>query len=128
MQVPIHRVLIERDEHVDLVPHVADRRVAGANRQKSVAAADDRLVSVVGVEMQPAPRKDERENVSSGSNPLAVLTANADCEINFVHYAEPVFCCLARKFAASDANKQAEARMLGTAVTSDELSEGLRPG
>src|SRR5256884_8542827 len=116
MQVPIHRVLIERDEHVDLVPHVADRRVAGANRQESVAAADDRLVSVVGVEMQPAPRKEKRENVPSGSDPLAVLTANADCEINFVHYAGTGFCSSARKFAVPDANKQAKARMLGAEV------------
>jgi hypothetical protein len=37
--------------------------------------------------MQSAPRKDKRQNVPSGSDPLAVLTANADCEINFVHYA-----------------------------------------
>ncbi len=28
MQVPIHRVLVERNEHVDLVTHVADRPVA----------------------------------------------------------------------------------------------------
>src|SRR6478735_10738510 len=36
--------------------------------------------------MQSAPRKDERENVASGSDPLTVFAANADCEINFVHY------------------------------------------
>src|SRR5258708_30045241 len=93
MEMPIHRVLIERDENIDLVPHVSDRTVAGPNRQERVAAANDRLVSVVGVEMQSAPRKDERENVASGSDPLAVLSANADCEINFVHYAGTVFCC-----------------------------------
>src|SRR5207249_717982 len=118
MQVPIHRVLIERNEGVDLVTHVADRPVTGADCQESVASADDRLVRVVSVEMQPAPRKDKRENVPSGSDPLAVLTANADCEINFVHYAEPVFCCSPRKFAAPNANKQAKARMLGAEVTS----------
>src|SRR5206468_10222365 len=84
-----------------------DGRVAGANRQKSMAAADDRLVSVVGVEMQPAPRKDKRQNVPSGSDPLAVLTANAVCEINFVHYAGTSFCSWAREFAVPDANKQA---------------------
>ena len=67
--------------------------VAGANRQEGVAAANDRLVSVVGVEMQSAPRKDERENVASGSDPLAVLSANADCEINFVHFDGTSFCC-----------------------------------
>jgi hypothetical protein len=76
-----------------------------------MAAADDRLISVVGVEMQSAPRKDKRENIPSGSDPLAVLTANADCEINFVHYAGTGFCCWERKFAASDANKQAKARI-----------------
>jgi hypothetical protein len=54
--------------------------------------------------MQSAPRKDKRQNVPSGSDPLAVLAANADCEINFVHYAGTGFCCSARKFAASDAN------------------------
>jgi hypothetical protein len=63
--------------------------------------------------MQPAPRKDKRENVPSGSDPLAVLTANADCEINFVHYAEPGFCRSARKFAAPGANKQAKGRKEG---------------
>ena len=86
-QVPIHRVLIERNEHVDLVTHVADRPVAGANGQEGVAAADDRLVGVVGVEMQPAPRKDARENVAGGGDSLAVLTADADCEIDLVHFA-----------------------------------------
>jgi hypothetical protein len=58
--------------------------------------------------MQPAPRKDKRENVPSGRDPLAVLTANADCEINFVHYAGTPFCSSARKFAVPDANKQAK--------------------
>src|SRR6266496_6639388 len=91
MQVPIHRVLIERNEDVDLVTHVADGPVTGADCQESVAPADDRLVSVVGVEMQPTPSKDKGENVPRGSDPLAVLTANGDCEINFVHYAGTSF-------------------------------------
>jgi len=68
-----------------------------------MTAADDRLVSVIGVEMQSAPRKDKRQNVPSGSDPLAVLAAYADCEINFVHYANTPFllfglqiCCVER--------------------------------
>src|SRR5262249_31768163 len=87
MQVPIHCVLIERNKDIDLVTQVADRTVTRANCQESMAAADDRLVSVVGVEIKSAARKDQRENISSGSDPLAVLAAYADCEINFVHYA-----------------------------------------
>src|SRR5215468_10160979 len=106
MQVPIHCVLIERNEGVDLVTHIADRPVTRANCQESMAAADDRLVRVVGVEMQPAPRKDQRENVPSGSDPLAVLTANPDCEINFAHYAGTGFCSSVCKFRASDANSK----------------------
>src|SRR5438445_12748708 len=90
MEVPIHRVLIKRDEHIDLVAHVEDRPVAGANGQESMAAANDRLVSVVSIEMQPAPGKDKRCDVASGGYPLAVLAANANCEVDFIHYAEPV--------------------------------------
>src|SRR5438445_9894521 len=91
MEVPIHRVLIKRDERVDLVAHVEDRPVAGANGQERMAAANNRLVSVVSVEMQPAPGKDKSENVASGGYPLAVLAANSDCEVNFVHYARTGF-------------------------------------
>jgi hypothetical protein len=58
--------------------------------------------------MQSAPREDKRQNVPSGSDPLAVLTANADCKINFVHYAG--FRCSVPKFAASCAIKQTKAR------------------
>src|SRR4030095_7273318 len=118
MQVPIHRILIERNEYIDLVTHAADGPIARANCQKGVTATDNRLVSVVGVEMHSAPRQDNRETVRSGSDPLAVLTANADCEINFVHYAGTGFCSSARKFAVPDANKQAKARMPSAAVKS----------
>src|SRR5213078_1333518 len=91
MEVPIHRVLIKRDEHVDLVAHVEDRPVAGANGQESVAAANDRLVSIVSVEMQPAPRKDKRENVASGGYPLAVLTPMPTAKSILFITPEPVF-------------------------------------
>ncbi len=82
-QVAIHRVLIERDEDVDLVAHVAHGRVARANGQERVPAANDRLVGVVGIEMEPAPREDAGENVPGGGDALTVLAANADCEIYF---------------------------------------------
>ena len=84
MQVAIHRVLVERDEHVDLVTHVAHGRIARANGQESVSAADDRLIGVVSVEMQPAPRENAGENVAGGGDALAVLAADADREIYFV--------------------------------------------
>src|SRR5438128_5567081 len=79
----IHRVLIKRDEHVDLVTHVAHGRIARANGQEGMPATDDRLIGVVSIEMEPAPREDAGENVPGGGDALAVLTANADCEIYF---------------------------------------------
>src|SRR5262249_13831743 len=111
MQVPIHRVLVERNEHVDLVTHVADRPVAGANCEESMAAAYDRLVSVVGVEMQPTPRKDKRQNVPGGGDPLAVLTPNTDCDINRRHYAGTAFCFPGVKFGVPETNKEGEASL-----------------
>src|SRR5882762_1647324 len=79
----VHRVLIERDKDVDLVAHVAHRRIAGADGQKGVSAANDRLVGVVGIEMKSAPREDAGEDIPRGGDALAVLAANADCEIYF---------------------------------------------
>ena len=79
----IHRVLIERDEHVDLVTHVAHGRIARANGQEGVPPTDDRLIGIVGIKMEPAPREDAGENVPRGGDALAVFAANADCEIYF---------------------------------------------
>src|SRR4029079_490133 len=79
----IHRVLIERDEDVDLVLHITDGGVARANSEESVPAADDRLVGVVSVEVQAAPRKDAGENIPGRGDALAVLAPDANCEIDF---------------------------------------------
>ena len=83
MQVAIHGVLIERDKDVNLVPHVAHRRIARPNGQERVSASDDRLIGIIGVEVEPAPRKNARENIPGGSDALTVLAADADCEIHF---------------------------------------------
>src|SRR6476659_1563420 len=83
MEMAIHRVLIERNENVDLVAHVAHGRIARANGQESVSAADDGLIGVVGVQVEPAAREDAGENIPGGGDALAVLATNADCEIYF---------------------------------------------
>ena len=90
-QVAIHRVLVERDEDVDLVAHAADRRVAGPNGEESVAAANDRLVGVVGVEVQAAPREDAGQNVSGGGDALTVLATDPDREIHFGEFCHLVY-------------------------------------
>ena len=106
LQVAIHRVLIERDEHIDLVAHVAHRRLAGADGQERMPAADDGLVGVVGVEVKPAPREDAGENVAGGGDALAVLPPDGDREIYSIHY--DCFAIERIKLPVSEANKQVQ--------------------
>jgi hypothetical protein len=53
-----------------MVAGVGDVLRAGSNGKKGVAAANDGLVGVVGIQMQPASAKDFRENVAWGSYTL----------------------------------------------------------
>ena len=45
----IHRVLIEGHQNVELVTERENRFIAGAKREENVAAANDRLVRIIGV-------------------------------------------------------------------------------
>ena len=66
----IHRVLIERDQQIDAVAHVGDLIWAGADGEKSVAATNDGLIGVVGVQMQTAAAENLREDVAGGGDTL----------------------------------------------------------
>jgi hypothetical protein len=55
-----------------------------------MSSTNDRLIRVISVKMQSAPGKNERENIASGGDPLAVLAADPDCEINFAIQLAPV--------------------------------------
>ena len=90
LQVPIHRVLIQRHEHVELVAVTQDRLVTRAEGQEDVTAANDGLVGIVGVDVEPAPDEDPRQNVAGSGNPLARRAANADGEVDSLHGSSPV--------------------------------------
>ena len=79
-QVTIHGVLIQRNQQIDSVAHALHLVDAGANGEKCVAAADDRLVGVVGVQMQPAPAEDQCEDVARRSHTLSGRAANTEGE------------------------------------------------
>src|SRR6185312_11249569 len=78
LQVPIHAVLVERNEQVDAVTHVGDLFGAGTNGKKSVAPANDGLIGVVGVEVEAAPAEDLCENVAWSGNALSSRATDAD--------------------------------------------------
>ena len=83
--VAVHRVLVERNQHVQLVAHAAHGRLAGPDGQEGVPAPDDRLVGVVGVDVQPAPHEQLGENGAGRGHALAGRPADPDRKIALRH-------------------------------------------
>ena len=83
-EVTVHRVLIEAHEEVDLVAMGVNRPVAHPDGEKDVAAPDDRLVGVVGVEVEAAAHSDSCKYVAGRSDSLTGGTADAQREIKTV--------------------------------------------
>ena len=77
-QVAVHGVLVQRDEEVHRVALVGHLVHPGADGQEGVAAADDGLIGVIGVQVQPAPAEDECEDVARCCHALAGCAANAE--------------------------------------------------
>ena len=83
--VPVDGVLVEGDQHVELVAHAADGRFAGPYRQESVAAADDRLVGVVRVDVEPAAHEEPGQHRARRRDPLAGRPADSHCKVDVPH-------------------------------------------
>ena len=70
-EVAIHGILVQRDQQIDAVTHVGDFFRAGANSQKSVAAANNRLICVVSIQMQSPAAENLGEDVTRRGDTLA---------------------------------------------------------
>ncbi len=88
-EMAIHGVLIERYHDIDLVAETEHGFIAGPQREKNMPAADDGLVGIVGVQMQPAAHENARQNIARRGDTLACGTADRDREINFCHDESP---------------------------------------
>jgi hypothetical protein len=53
----IHGVLIQRNENVQFIAEAKNRLVTGSESQEDMAAANDRLVGIVRIEVQAAADK-----------------------------------------------------------------------
>ncbi len=73
-------VLIERNEEVEMAVGGADVVRAGADGEEGVAAADDGLVGVVGVEMEAAAAEYLGEDVSGSGDALTGGASDTDAE------------------------------------------------
>ena len=108
-EVAVHRVLIERDEEFKGIAHVGDGINAGADGEKSVAAANDGLVRVVGVQVEAAAAEDLCQDVAWGGDTLAGGAADADGE-GLTHSAPADFDEVRRGFLKSNQNTTAHGR------------------
>ena len=79
-QMAVHRVLVQRDQQIHMVAQVGDRFGASANGQKRMAAANDGLVGVVSVDVQPTAAKDLCEYVAWSGNTLTCCSADSNSE------------------------------------------------
>ena len=89
--MPIHGILVERNQHVMLIAHAAHRPVTGANGEESMAAPNNGLIRVVGVEVETAPREDTRQNIPGAGDSLPVFATNPHCKVDRSH--DKPFCC-----------------------------------
>src|SRR5207249_11493978 len=89
-QVSIHGVLIQRDEHIDLVTLTENGLVTRAEGQEDVTAANDGLVRIVGIHVEPAADEDPRQNVAGSGNSLARRATNTNGKVDSAHSSSPV--------------------------------------
>ena len=98
----IHRVLIERHEHVELVAVAQHGLVAGAEGQEDVTAANDGLVGIVGVHVKPAADEDPRQDVAGGGDTLTGRAPDTDSQVDVLHDSSLLRAVEPRNLAASD--------------------------
>ena len=80
-QVPGHGVLVQGQQKVEPVAVRADFAVADPHREEDVAAPDDRLIGVVGVEVQPATDERAGEDVAGSGDALPGGASDGDGEV-----------------------------------------------
>ena len=78
IEVPIHRVLIQRDQQIEAIAHICHSVRAGANREKSVSAANDRLIGVICIQVQAPAAENLREDVARCCDTLARGPSDSD--------------------------------------------------
>src|ERR1700751_6013554 len=79
-EMTIHGVLVQWNQQVEVVPHVGDFFRAGANREKGVAASNNRLVGVVRIQVQATAAEDLCEDVARGRHSLTGGASNSNGE------------------------------------------------
>ena len=81
LQVPVHRILIQAHKQVEFVTMSVYLLVTDTNVQEDVAASDDGLVGVIGVQVESAPNEDTSKNIARSGDTLSGFTSDRYREI-----------------------------------------------
>ncbi len=79
-QVPLHRVLIQRDQQIDPLIRIRYPVHARSYRQKRMPTANDRLIRVIRIQMQPATAEYLRKNITRRRHTLPRRAPDPDTE------------------------------------------------
>ena len=85
LQVPVHRILVQAHEYVEFIAVGVYLLVTDTKVQKDMSATDDRLVSIVGVQVEAAPNEYTSKNIAWGGDALSGFTADSDRKIKTSH-------------------------------------------
>ena len=80
-QVAIHRVLIEADQEIQLVPVRVRLFILHSDGEQDMPSPNDGLIGVVGVQVQPTANKNTGQDVAGGRDPLAGGPANRERKV-----------------------------------------------
>ena len=81
MGVPVGSVLVKAEEKIQLVAVVEHFLFANADGEEDVAASDNGLVGVIGVEMKAPAHENAGQNVARGGDSLTGFTTDGHGEI-----------------------------------------------
>ena len=73
--MPVHGVLIQTEQQIQLVPVVVHGLISDTNGKKNVPTPNDGLISIVGVKAQAAAHKQTGKNITGGCNSLPCGTS-----------------------------------------------------
>ena len=71
-----HGVLVERQQQIQLISMIKHLLIRHSHREKNMAASNDGLIGIVGVQMKPPAHKDPGQNIAGRSNSLPGCTSN----------------------------------------------------
>src|SRR5207244_5090054 len=79
-QVPVHGILIERNQEIEAIAEACHFLNPRANREQRMPAPNDRLIGVVSIQVEPTPSENLGKDVSRCGHTLTCGPSNRNSE------------------------------------------------